>query len=353
MSKLILDCDLMRFRHTGLYYYCLNLGHSLNKLLEAERHPPMKFYVPPREAHSFADPKNCIVEKPVYKYVKPFLWDCKLWHAPFQSGRIIPYHNKSIKVLLTIHDLNALHEDLPLEEKRQSLAHTQKLINRSNAIVCISEFCKNDVLENCRVANKPIYVIHNGTHTLHTPRLTNQSYKPRRPFLFAMGDVNRKKNFHTLLPLVEHTDMELVIAGRLAEADYVQRIRQTAAEKGMTDRLHVLGPISEGEKGWYFQHCTAFVHPSLAEGFGAPVVEAMSFGKPLFLSHLTSLPEIGGEVAFYFKNFAPALMVQTFREGMVRYHQNGLEQKIRQRGAEFNWDQKAVEYLNVYKTLVQ
>ena len=353
MNRLILDCDLMRFRHTGLYYYCLNLGHYINKLFREQYQEPMKFYIPPREINSFDDRKNCIVEKPFHKYVKPFLWGCKLWHAPFQSGRIVPQHNTSIRVLLTIHDLNALHEDLPLEEKKRSLAHTQKLIDRSNAIVCISEFCKSDVLKNCEVGNKPIYVIHNGTHAVHTAMLNRESYKPKRPFLFAMGDVNRKKNFHTLIPLIEHTDMELVIAGRLAEPDYVQGIQKNAAEKGIADRLHILGPVSEEEKGWYFQNCTAFVHPSLAEGFGAPVVEAMSFGKPLFLSYLTSLPEIGGEAAFYFKSFEPGHMLQIFREGLVQYHRNGLEQTIRKRGTEFNWNQKAEEYLNVYKILLQ
>ncbi len=353
MNRLILDCDLMRFRNTGLYHYCLNLGHYINKLFREQHQEPMKFYIPPREINSFDDRANCIVEKPFHKYVKPFLWGCKLWHAPFQSGRIVPQHNKAIRVLLTIHDLNALHEDLPPEEKRRSLAHTQKLIDRSNAIVCISEFCKSDVLKNCEVGNKPIYVIHNGTHAVQAPMLSSDSYKPKRPFLFAMGDVNRKKNFHTLIPLIEYIDMDLVIAGRLAEADYVEGIQKEAAEKGIAHRLHILGPVSEGEKGWYFQNCTAFVHPSLAEGFGAPVVEAMSFGKPLFLSRLTSLPEIGGEAAFYFKSFEPEHMREVFSEGLLRYHKNGLEQKIKERGAQFNWEEKSKEYMAVYQTLLQ
>jgi glycosyltransferase involved in cell wall biosynthesis len=352
MNQLILDCDLMRFRNTGLYYYCLNLGHYVNRLFENEGSEPMNFYIPPREISSFDDSKRCIVEKPLHKYFKPFLWGCRVWHAPFQSGRILPYKNKDVNVLLTIHDLNALHEDLPFGEREKSLAHTQKLIDRADAIVCISEFCKSDVLSNCDVGNKPVYVIHNGTHVVVEPALTKDSYKPRRPFLFAMGDVNRKKNFHTLTSLVEQTDLELVIAGRLAESDYVAAINKDAEQKKISDRVHVLGPVSEGEKAWYLKNCKAFVHPSLAEGFGATVVEAMSFGKPLFLSNLTSLPEVGGDVAFYFKSFQPQHMRQVFYDGMKEYFKNGLAERIEERGKQFDWIQKAGEYLNVYKTLL-
>ena len=353
MNKIILDCDLMRFPNSGLYHYCLNLGKYVNKLLYEQGVGQMKFYVPPQEANTFNDPNNTIVEKSFDRLFKPFLWDCKIWHAPFQSGRIIPYHSKRVKVVLTIHDLNALNEPLPLEEKRKNLAHTQSLIDRSDAIVCVSEFCKNDVVKNCDVKSKPVHVINNGNNTLAEPRLTPSSYKPVRPFLFALGYVNRKKNFHTLLSLLLQTDLELVVAGKLAEDDYVEAIKKEAEEKGINQRVHILGPVSEGEKAWYLQQCTAFVHPSLAEGFGLPVIEAMTFGKPLFLSNRTSLPEVGGDVAFYFQNFEPEHMQQVFANGILQYHKNGLAQKIVERGRIFNWEEKAAQYIQVYKSLLQ
>lgn len=352
MGSVILDCDLMRFPNSGLYYYCLNLGLHVNKLLGDQQLPQMKFYVPPEEKNSFGDTGYTITQQKIHHFFKPFLWDCNIWHAPFQSGRMIPWHNKQIKVVLTIHDLNTLHEGKPLEEQIKSLAHTQKLINRSNAIVCISEFCKQDVLKHCEVKNKPLYVIHNGTHVVGEPQLHDTSYKPVRPFLFGMGYVNRKKNFHVLLPLLQNPDVEIIIAGKLDDPDYIETILAEAKRRGVNDRLHVLGPVTENEKAWYLKNCKAFVHPSLAEGFGAPVVEAMSFGKPLFLSHFTSLPEIGGDAAFYFKSFEPEHMQQVFHNGIHEYSNNGLYKKIIARSAQFNWQQKAIEYLQVYKSLL-
>jgi glycosyltransferase involved in cell wall biosynthesis len=352
MNKIILDCDLMKHPNSGLYHYCLNLGNHVNELLNDNNEAKIKFYVPAEEKTSFNLPQDCIVEKKFHSFFKPFLANCKVWHAPFQSGRMIPYNNRSIKVLLTIHDLNPLHEGKPVEEQKQSLAHTQWLIDRSNAIVCISEFTKNDVLKNCNVGNKPVYVIHNGTHTVHDASLQDSSYYPQRPFLFGMGYVNRKKNFHVLLSLLENTEYDLIIAGHLDEHDYIEEMKQKALEIGVAERLHILGPVSEGEKSWYYQNCLAFVHPSLAEGFGLTVVEAMSKGKPLFLSSLTALPEIGGDIAFYFKNFDTDHMQHVFARGMKEYETNGFSQKIKERSETFNWQISAAKYIEVYESLL-
>jgi glycosyltransferase involved in cell wall biosynthesis len=352
MNRIILDCDLMKFPNTGLFHYCLNLGNYVNELLTADGEELMKFYVPPGQVHCFKDQGLVIKENKSHKFIRPFMWGCKLWHAPFQSGRIFPFNNPSVRVLLTIHDLNAMHEDLPKAEQERSVAHTQKLINHSNALVCISEFCKADVLKYCDVGNKPVYVIHNGTHAVGFPCLEPGSYKPGRPFLLAMGDVNRKKNFHTLMPMMAANHFELIIAGRLAEGDYIQNILDEAEMLGIKDRVHILGPVTEGEKAWYLENCMAYIHPSLAEGFGAPVVEAMSFGKPLFLSHLTSLPEIGGDVAFYFKSFDPEHMAEVLYEGLQYFQKNGLSQKIKERSTHFNWREKAKQYRDVYHSLL-
>ncbi len=192
----------------------------------------------------------------------------------------------------------------------------------------------------------------NGNTHFEVPALTYNSYSPVRPFLFAIGYVNRKKNFHVLLSLLKNSHLELVIAGRLDEKDYITNMEMQAREMGVADRLNILGPITECEKAWYFKHCVAFVFPSLAEGFGLPVLEAMSLGKPLFLSTHTSLPEIGGDSAFYFKNFEPDHMQQVFASGMKEYNSNGLCDKIKERSRIFSWEQSAAKYLEVYQSLL-
>lgn len=353
MGKIILDCDLMRFKNSGLHHYCLNLGIYVQKILEKERKDKISFYVPAAEAHLFGPQANCIVEKTWHnRLFNPFLWDCDIWHAPFQSGKIIPMDNKRIKVLLTVHDLNSLHEPLRPEDRIENLAKTQKLIDRADAIVCISNTTRNDVINNMEVANKPVYVIHNGTHDVMAPPEKPSGYLPQRPFLFTMGYINRKKNFHTLVPMLANPRLELVIAGKLDDENYIAEMEKTAAMMGVTDRLHVLGPVSEADKAWYLRHCEAFCLPSLAEGFGAPVVEAMSFGKPIFLSNLTSLPEIGADAAFYFKNFEPDHMLEIYQAGMKIYTETNLRERIIERSSEFSWEKSAQQYVNVYHSML-
>lgn len=356
MSSVILDCDLMRFPNSGLYHYCLNLGLEVQKHLDNEDHFNLKMYIPEEHKGCLDKSLSIVKEKKWHRYWKPFLQGCRVWHAPFQSGRILPDKKKypGIKVLLTIHDLNPLHEGKSAEEQQKSISHTQSLIDRSDAIVCISEFTKSDVLKNCNTQGKPLYVIHNGIHRVNFPsRDKKPERKITRPFLFGMGYVNTKKNYHVLLPLLKfNPDLEMVIAGRLDEPDYVDAMKKTALALGVSDRLHLAGPVSEDDKGWYLNNCMAFMHPSLAEGFGAPVVEAMLFGKPLFLSRLTSLPEIGGDAAFYFNNFDAEHMQAVFKEGMQRFCKENMSQYVVNRGKQFDWRKSAAQYLKVYQSLM-
>ncbi len=110
------------------------------------------------------------------------------------------------------------------------------------------------------------------------------------------------------------------------------------------------GPIDEATKWWFYAHCEAFLFPSLLEGFGIPVVEAMAFGKPVFSSSLTSLPEVGGSEAIYFPSFDAETVVETFREGMEAYRNDpGMPERLRRQSQQFRWEIAAATYWNLYQ----
>ena len=111
-------------------------------------------------------------------------------------------------------------------------------------------------------------------------------------------------------------------------------------------------PVTEKEKWWLLQHCTAFAFPSLSEGFGLPVIEAMYFGKPVLLSNLSSLPEIGGNCAYYFNTFEAAEMQHTLAAGLAHYHENNMAGQIRERAQIFSWQHAARQYMHIYNSLV-
>lgn len=355
MSRIILDCDLMKYSHSGLYHYCQQLGDHVNQLLKAENQPFMQMYLPPRRKLQI-DPKPYhLVEARWHKLFRPFLSDCRVWHAPFQSGRIYPNKKDypNLKVVLTIHDLNVLHEGKPEAVQQKSLAHTQSLIDQSDAIVCISEFTRSNVLAHCHVGNTPIYVIYNGLNKLPEQVGEPIGYKPNREFLLGIGYQNKKKNFHVLLPLLQsNPDLELLLVGHHDDPAYVDQMRQLAQSLGVSERLHLLGAVSENDKIWYLKHCKAFLHPSLAEGFGLPVIEAMQFGKPVFLSMATSLPEVGGDAAFYFPNFAADVVQTVYEAGMKTYESTPRVEAIIQNAARFTWEESARQYVAVYQSLL-
>ena len=94
----------------------------------------------------------------------------------------------------------------------------------------------------------------------------------------------RKKNFHVLPRILKGNDYRLVIAGNISSNSYCAEILEQAREWGVESRVTITGPVSEPVKQWYLQNCDAFVFPSIAEGFGLPVIEAMRYGKPIFTS---------------------------------------------------------------------
>jgi glycosyltransferase involved in cell wall biosynthesis len=90
----------------------------------------------------------------------------------------------------------------------------------------------------------------------------------------------------------------------------------------------------------------------LAEGFGLPVIEAMYFGKPVFLAKLTSLPEIGGEEAFYFQSFDPKHMQEVLKNGLNASKSTSKSSALKRRAEKFSWKSTAKEYLKLYKNIL-
>ncbi|MFD2574196.1 glycosyltransferase family 4 protein [Spirosoma soli] len=350
MNQIIFDCERMKYANTGLYYFCLNLGRALQQRMAQER---LAVFMPRHIPSAFGSSVPVFPQHSLQKFFMPSVSRFQLWHCTYQNSNYVPRRNRKIKVLLTIHDLNFLYEDKPQRKKERSLRHLQENINRSDAIVCISEFTKNDVLTHCNLGNKPIHVIYNGTNGLPHPALEEKSYRPAVPFLFNIGAIARKKNQHRILPLLQsNPSLELVLAGRHEDKAYAHFIKQHASDLNVEDRTHLVNEITENEKSWYYHNCQAVVMPSLAEGFGLPITEAMSVGKPVFISKHTAMTEIGKDLAFYFDDFDT--MHDDFRIGMQHYKKAGsqLKEALKAHSATFNWEDSAKKYIEVYRSLL-
>jgi len=353
MTKIIFDCERMKYSNSGIYHYCLNLGREIQKNLNDKTE--FLTYYAPTECVSKLQAKKIIPQNRIHKFYLPDLSDYDIWHSTFQHSDYLPTMNKKIKVVLTIHDLNFLYrESISEREKEKCLKNLQKRIDRADSIVCISDYCKKDVLKHCNVTNKSIVKIYNGGNQLSAPVVKPKISITQKPFLFSIGSLKPHKNFHIVFPIIkENPGLEFIIAGNPEDIQYVNYIKSLFREHSIETNLKLIGNITEEEKSWYYNNCEAFVFTSLSEGFGMPVIEAMSAGKPVFLSNKTSLPEIGGNAAFYFSNFSKETILNTFNFGMREYKSN-IEtniQQIKSHAMNFSWEKSAKEYIKIYRQL--
>ena len=349
-KKILFDCERMKYPNTGLFHFCLQLGKALDMAL-LNQSEQVVIYTDRNGLKNFDN--NVAYLEPVFwhKWYLSMADKFSVWHAANQSTDYFPFHTKT-PIVLTIHDLNFLYDANKNTEKQQRyLQLLQKKIDKASHIVAISNHVKNDILKYTNIGSKPLSVIYNGFNIAEISFCVLPQMVPSNKFIFTIGTVIEKKNFHVLPALLVNNDWQLIISGNLDDAAYQKKIVAEAEKYKVLDRIVFTGPISENDKQWYYQNCEAFVFPSLAEGFGLPVIEAMHFGKPVILSTCTSLPEIGGPHAYYFQDFEPINMQQTLSNSLVHYQQEQPQNTIKAWANKFNWQTAAKQYLNLYRSL--
>lgn len=336
----------LKHPNTGLFHFTKELALALDDCAKSSGDCQMTFFTQRKYRHilggklRFAD---------IRWWSSLLVWPMpgiKVWHSPYQISKFMP--SWRCKVVVTVHDLNFMYEKSEKKRKRY-LAKLQKNMDRADAVVAISEFTKQDLCRYVDMKGKAVEVIYNGCN-IYDGKAIAPTIVPEKPFLFGVGTILPKKNWHVLPVLLQDNDYLLYIAGK--PSAYSQRIIDEAERLGVADRVRLVGEVSEAEKHWYLANCKAFLFPSVAEGFGLPVIEAMYYGKPVFISKHTSLPEVGGDHAYYFNyDFDPELMRSEFKRGMEDFELNGDPLKESKYAQSFSWKRAAESYILLYKSL--
>ncbi len=336
-------------KFNGLYHYCFQLGRQLASLKQEDL--ALSFYVPGNRDGIFGKNVEYIIQKSRDKYYRFGTRRFSAWHIATTLSWYRPFNPKT-RIVYTIHDLNFIHEEeYSLRSKKKYLGLIQQRVNRADHLTYISKFAHHQAGEYLDLGNKPHTIIYNGGNIPPPGPYTVPGYRPAQPFLFTIGQLHARKNFHVLPALLANNDLELVIAG-LNDFPYTQKVLEAAKKWKVEERVKLVGPVTDEKKYWYYQHCLAFVFPSLGEGFGLPVLEAMHFGKPVFLSSSTSLPEVGGGASYYFNGFEPEAMQAVFEKGMSDFNSHDRVALIKQQAASFSWEKAAREYLDVYRQVL-
>jgi glycosyltransferase involved in cell wall biosynthesis len=255
---------------------------------------------------------------------------------------------------LAVHDLSFLH--YPAFIKRSHLLfykrYTAKFLNKAKSIATVSEFSKQDIIFHYKISGDKIDVVPNAAKEIFQPsnneekQITKERYTKGKEYFVYAGAIHPRKNLITLLKAFsvfkkrQQTNMKLVLAGRLAWK-YESFTKSLKTYKYRND-IVMTGYLGEEELVKIIGSAYALVYPSLFEGFGVPLLEAMRCEIPVITSAGSSMQEIAEDAALFtdannYNDIADKMM-QIYKDENLR---NGLIQKGKYIVQQYSWDKTA------------
>ena len=353
-SKILLESHNLKNRTTGFGVFNYELIKAMAKI-DFDQEIYLVAKNTKELSDEFEDKFNYLKYRSFHR-LKPFSIRKKvdLWHSLNQNIKVEPFF-KPKNYVLTIHDVNFLEEDTEDFNPKRANFFKEK-IRRANYITFISEYAKNQTVKHFDLSNIEHKVIYNGNSI--SEKLDLSDFVPEvdttKPYFFSISAFMEKKNFVSLIEMIRlMPEYNLILAGN-HDNEYGLKIKELIAKYKLEDQVFLPGRITEQAKQFYMKNCTAFVFPSFGEGFGLPPLEAMSFGKPILLSDKTSLPEVGGDISFYWTHFDPEYMKQVTLNALQTYSENKAYyvDEYLKRASSFDWNTAAKEYFEVYNSLL-
>lgn len=302
--------DLRMYRHSGIGRYLRNLIPTILPLLQADVIRVLGTRTLFADDPWLRDPRVEIfkTDAPIYSVAEQLL----PFRGAFRDSSLlwVPHFNAPLfyrgTLALTIHDIApvALPEILSNNIKR---AYARLLIERStaraSAILCDSDFTAAELHRYVSTPTDKMTVVHLGLDPSWPTNAQPHREPDNVPYFLYVGNIKPNKNLILLLKALDRVKNRLphrvVLAGRMrgfsSNDEPVLRHAQS-----MGDRVRFTDEISDTELISLYAGAAALVLPSLYEGFGLPLLEAMQLGCPCISSNAASLPEIGGDAALYF-----------------------------------------------------
>ena len=293
-----------------------------------------------------------------------FGWDLvRTRHAVHFSnqhlGRWVSWLNQPCVV--TVHDLVRLAFPHAPEDRMSAvgLALDRRGIRKATHVICVSEATKKDLMQYLAVAEEKITVIYNGIdHSVFKPSPVNDG-RFSAPYVLYVGSERPRKNLVCLLrAFAAIKDRGPRFASlrlrKVGSAGRSEEFRTTTLEEarrlGIDRDIDFVDHVSDQDLAVVYSNAVALVYPSLYEGFGLPVVEAMASGCPVVASNISSLPEVAGSAALLVDPHDPAGFAEALqsvildRDLRTRLCGDGLR-----RARDFSWDNAASATYAVYE----
>jgi glycosyltransferase involved in cell wall biosynthesis len=288
-----------------------------------------------------------------------------LLHCPANTGPLLL--SSKIKLVVTINDVMYLLPQHQLPGSRvlyQQLGRiyrkfvVPKIAQQADKILTISEFSKSDILRLIQVPATKVKVAYLASGVQVNLNTVTAHFSPAVPYLMALGAADPRKNTRLLIEVFARLVREGVFSGQLRlvgmPEKYSSEYRALAQTLEVEPLVLFYDYVNESELAQLYSSSTAFLYPSLYEGFGLPVLEAMSYGTPVITSNTTAIPEVAGDAALLID---PTSADELYAAVQHLLSKPDVRQQMIQRGyaqaARFSWQKMTHEYLALYREVLR
>ena len=321
---------------------------------------------PVPEAHNVRYRETWLTDKWLYRLwfrlrlpisVQRFTGEIDIYHSP--DFVLPPVGN--IPSVLTIHDLSFIHHPEAFTPSLLNYLNKEvpSSVARAHHILADSLATKMDLIDIWQVPKEKLTVVYSGVNSSFRPVTDKEEIDRIRkkyelgdiPFILSVGTLQPRKNYEMLIrafrPVVESFDHQLVIVGGLGWM--YEQIQREVERQGLGQDVKLIGSVDDRDLPVLYSQASLFVFPSLYEGFGLPILEAMACGVPVISSDASSLPEVAGDAGLlvapkdqelWTESIIQLLNDSTRRTKMVAA---GYLQ-----ARKFSWSKAAEQVLNIY-----
>ncbi len=278
----------------------------------------------------------------------------------FSLTHYIPWFT-NIPKIFSIMDLSYIHYPwmFNIKDYFQLRYMTHHSVMHAQKIVTISQFCKSEIIKFYSFPENDIIVIYPGLSKLpnlspHEMRVFFDKYDISKKYILFVGTIQPRKNIVRLIEAYNklNKDIQLVVVGKLGwKYKPILNAMNTSSKR---DQILILDYVSSPQLRLLYEHAECFVLPSLYEGFGIPVLEAIQYGCPIVVSKRSSLPEVAGEAGIYIDpensdDIAHGLEIAL---QLNPEEKNVLIKKGREHIKKFSWKLNGNQLLNLFNTFV-
>jgi len=385
MPKVIIDVTPIDDRPSGVGLYVFNLLESLSQLQITEsfelglayqpglknwlkgnlnfpdnlKHYPnlYKIPIPVRLSNFFLDYSPHIFPL----YLEPILGKSNIFHGT--NYTVYPYSN--IQKIISIYDLSFIrYPDHTNSVVKQYTKRLIKCLQWTDLVITISESSKQDITNYLNIPLDKIFVTplasrynDNFLDRLDLEKLTNNiNYDFSKPYLLFVSTIEPRKNINRIIQAFNFLKQEYKIEHQLVligkKGWNYEPIFAAIENSPWTEQIHHLDYLSNELVALFYSRADVFVYPSHYEGFGLPVLEAMTLGSPVVASNTSSIPEVAGDAAILidpddFMQIAEALLM-VISDRQLR---QDLINKGKARASLFSWENTAKKTLEAYRSI--